>query len=61
MGDTTIVESQGNKLKIEFDSDQLSTTRLLTEIAAHNDVRDLVVQEPEIGTIVKSLYYEQIH
>ena len=61
LGDTTIVESQGNKLKIEFDGDQLSTTRLLTEIAAHNDVRDLVVQEPEIGTIVKSLYYEQIH
>lgn len=57
----SIVESQGNKLKIEFDGDQLSTTRLITEIAAHNDVRDLVVQEPEIGTIVKSLYHERIH
>ena len=56
----SVVESQGNKLKIAFDSDQLSTTRLITQIAAHNDVRDLVVQELEIGTIVKSLYHERI-
>ena len=56
LSDIAVVESQGNKLKIEFDGDQLSTTRLITEVAAHNDVRDLVVQEPAIGTIVKSLY-----
>lgn len=57
----SVVESQGNRLKVEFDSDQLSTTRLITDIAAHNDVRDLVVQEPEISTIVKSLYHERGH
>lgn len=56
LSDIAVVESQGNKLKIEFDGDQLSTTRLITEVAAHNDGRDLVVQEPAIGTIVKSLY-----
>lgn len=53
---TAVVKSKGNRLEIEFDSDQLSTTRLITEIATHNEVRDLVIQEQEIGTIVKSLY-----
>lgn len=59
LSDMAVLESQGNKLKIEFDGDQLSTTRLITEIAARNDVRDLVVQEPEIGSIVKSLYHRE--
>ena len=59
LSNMAVLESQGNKLKIEFDGDQLSTTRLITEIATHNDVRDLVVQEPEIGTIVKSLYRQE--
>ena len=57
LSETAVVKSTGNKLQIEFDGDQLSTTRLITEIATHNDVRDLVIQEPEIGTIVKSLYH----
>ena len=61
LSDMVVVESQGNKLKIEFDGDQLSTTRLITEIAVHNDVRDLVVQEPEIGSVVKSLYQERTY
>ena len=56
LSETAVVKSKGNKLEIEFDGDQLSTTRLITEIATHNEVRDLVIQEQEIGTIVKSLY-----
>ena len=56
LSDTAVVKSEGNKLQIEFDGDQLSTTRLIREIATHNEVRDLVIQEQEIGTIVKSLY-----
>lgn len=56
LSETAVVKNKGNKLEIEFDGDQLSTTRLLTEIATHNEVRDLVIQEQEIGTIVKSLY-----
>ncbi len=59
LSDTAVVKSTGNTLEIEFDGDQLSTTRLITEIAAHNEVRDLVVQEQEIGTIVKSLYQQK--
>ena len=61
LSDTAVVKSKGNKLEIEFDGDQLSTTRLITEIAAHNEVRDLVIQEQEIGTIVKSLYPTRTH
>lgn len=56
LSETAVVKSTGNKLEIEFDGDQLSTTRLITEIATHNEVRDLVIQDQEIGTIVKSLY-----
>ena len=56
LSDMAVVKSKGNKLEIEFDGDQLSTTRLITEIATHNEVRDLVIQEQAIGTIVKSLY-----
>ena len=56
LSETAVVKSKGNKLEIEFDGDQLSTTWLITEIATHNEVRDLVIQEQEIGTIVKSLY-----
>lgn len=56
LSDMAVVKSTGNKLEVEFDGDQLSTIRLITKIAAHNDVRDLVIQDPEVGTIVKSLY-----
>ena len=60
LSETVVVKNKGNTLKIEFDGDQLSTTRLITEIAAHNEVRDLVIQEQEIGTIVKSLYRREL-
>ena len=56
LSNMAVVKSAGNKLEVEFDGDQLSTIRLITEIAAHNDVRNLIIQDPEIGTIVKSLY-----
>ena len=57
--DVTEVDRQGNRIRVQFDGSQLSTTRLITEIAAHNEVRDVVIQEQEIGTIVRRLYQER--
>lgn len=57
--DATVVHRQGNKIRMEFDGTQLSTTRLISEIAMGNDVRDVVIQEQEIGTIVKRIYQEK--
>ena len=54
-----MVHRQGNKIRMEFDGTQLSTTRLISEIAMGNDVRDVVIQEQEIGTIVKRIYQEK--
>jgi ABC-2 type transport system ATP-binding protein len=52
----TIVRTEGPRAWLRFDRDQISAAALIAAVAAHYPIRDLTVEEPEIESIVHSIY-----
>jgi ABC-2 type transport system ATP-binding protein len=54
--DARVIERQGERVVLAFDPDTVSPAALITRIASHYDVRDLVVEHPPIERIIAELY-----
>ncbi|WP_063060740.1 ABC transporter ATP-binding protein [Nocardia sienata] len=50
------VEAEGMRQRLAFDPEATTAARLLTEVSARAEVRDLSIEEPDIEDIVRRLY-----
>ncbi len=56
--DVTVVRSNGQRYTLSFDPRQIAAADLIARIAARYPVRDLLVENPPIETIIARLYDE---
>ena len=49
-------EGHGLRQRLAFDAEQTTVPRLLAEVSARAEVRDLAVEEPDIEDVVRRLY-----
>lgn len=51
-----LIRQEGTRIWLSFDKEQISASRLITELADLHRIRDLSVEEPEIESIVRQIY-----
>jgi len=51
-----LIRSEGNRKWLKFNLEEISTAQLLAEIAKKNEIKDFIIQEPEIDYIIRKIY-----
>jgi len=54
----TLLKSEGKKLWIEFDKNEISSSKIITQMTENYQITDLTIQEPEIEEIVRSIFQD---
>ena len=51
-----LIREEGNRKWLKFNRDEISSAQLLAEIAKKYEIKDLIIQEPEIDYIIRKIY-----
>jgi ABC-2 type transport system ATP-binding protein len=51
-----LIRAEGNRKWLRFNREEISTAQLLAEIGKKYEIKDLIVQEPEIDYIIRKIY-----
>ena len=51
-----LTRRDGNRIWLAFDRDTVSASEVITQLAAHYEIQDLTISEPEIEEIVRRIY-----
>jgi len=51
-----LIREEGQRKWLKFNRDEISSAQLLAEIAKKYEIKDLIIQEPEIDYIIRKVY-----
>ncbi|MFZ5944780.1 MAG: ABC transporter ATP-binding protein [Bacillota bacterium] len=56
-----LIREEGRRKWLRFNRDEISSAQLLAEIANKYEIKDLIIQEPEIDYIIRKIYEQGIN
>ncbi|MFZ7103004.1 MAG: ABC transporter ATP-binding protein [Peptococcaceae bacterium] len=56
-----LIREEGSKKWLKFNRNEISSAQLLAEIAQKYEIKDLIIQEPEIDYIIRKIYEQGYH
>jgi len=51
-----LIREEGNRKWLKFNRNEISSAQLLAEIAKKYEIKDLIIEEPEIDYIIRKTY-----
>lgn len=56
MPGATVLSREGHRIQIEFDRSRVRADALIVALAAHCDIKDVTIAEPELEAIIRQIY-----